>query len=70
MGFTHFFLPLNRPVGGGYSFRCCFQRPEVSDYIVDADSIAVGFLSAVLTGDIPAVEEPFCFAFADAADAV
>lgn len=63
-------LVVEEPDRSGHSFRCCFQRPEIGDHIVDADFVAAGFLAAVLTGDIPAVEEPFCLAFADAADAV
>ena len=54
----------------GHSFRRSFQRPEISDHIVDAYLVAAGFLAAVLAGDVSAIEEPFCLALADMADAV
>lgn len=54
----------------GHGFRCCFLCPEISDYIVNADLIAVGFLSAVLTGNVPIIKQPFCLTLADVANTV
>ena len=51
-------------------FRCCFQHPEVADYIIGSDFIAPCFLSSVLAWDSTAVEKPFCFAFANVTDTV
>lgn len=69
-GICMFFLAVEQTDRSSHRFRCCFQRPKVSDHIVDANLIAAGFLSAVLAGDVSTIQQPLCLALADVADPV